>query len=561
MPIVSRPFRMVVIVVAACSPSSDTSAGDRAASPHDPPRTVTSQAPRPAAPAANPRNDAWTLPHRSTIAPGVHSAGFSERFGSANCGWVELQGETMLIDLPRGIPASDFFSLVAASTGKPSRTLMLTQAREGDGAIIRTLVEKGITRIVVSPGIRSSLQTDPGVVDPGLFQVRRDRGSVEGADDVEFLPLDDLASRGGSAVFLPARAVLFAGPMIVHGRRASLAASDTERWIAALKRLESLGATHVVPGAGSWGGPELVVRQRRFLSELRRQVGHHIAQGRTLTGLDEQVRIPAADLVAMPYDHPTGEDIEHVYRELTVPVAPFGRHRPSASDVPPHALVLIGDQPHEPGHIEEGLRPAFETAGVVPHFAVDVRCLSAENLARVRLLVILRDGLQRPSSDGKDNFVWMTREQEEALARFVEAGGGLLSLHNSLGLYPSEGPYLDLMAGRYTTHGPLERFRVEVADPAHPVTRDVRAYFAADEQHTPTCEEGRVHILLRNHSDDGKSAPAGWVREHGRGRICYLASGHTREALLHPMFQKLLRNSIRWCSRIADGELPDHPRP
>jgi hypothetical protein len=32
--------------------------------------------------------------------------------------------------------------------------------------------------------------------------------------------------------------------------------------------------------------------------------------------------------------------------------------------------VLIGDQPHEPGHIEEGLRPVFEATGLVPHFAV-----------------------------------------------------------------------------------------------------------------------------------------------------------------------------------------------
>ena len=50
-----------------------------------------------------------------------------------------------------------------------------------------------------------------------------------------------------------------------------------------------------------------------------------------------------------------------------------------------------GDQPHEPGHIEDGLRPVFEATGVVPHFAMDVQALSAANLAKVRLLVILRE--------------------------------------------------------------------------------------------------------------------------------------------------------------------------
>ena len=39
------------------------------------------------------------------------------------------------------------------------------------------------------------------------------------------------------------------------------------------------------------------------------------------------------------------------------------------------------------------------------------------------------------------------------------------------------------------THGPLERFRVEVVDSQHPVTRGVEAFFVADEQHTPQPDE------------------------------------------------------------------------
>src|SRR5262249_10698057 len=258
------------------------------------------------------------------------------------------------------------------------------------------------------------------------------------------------------------------------------------------------------------------------------------------------------DLVWMPYDTPTAEDIEHVYRELTVPSAPFHGRVPAASESRPHALVLIGDLPHEPGHLEEGLQPVFEATGVVPHFTVDVKALSAENLARVQLLVILRDGLQRPHRDRSTHFAWMTAEQQRAVATFVEGGGGFLNLHNAMGLYPPGGPYLELVGGRFIGHGPLERFRVEVVDPDHAVTRGIRDFFVADEQHTPPFDEGRVHLLLRNRSDDGKVAAAGWVREPGRGRLCHLANGHTREALLHPMYQKLLGNAVRWCLRLQD---------
>jgi hypothetical protein len=182
---------------------------------------------------------------------------------------------------------------------------------------------------------------------------------------------------------------------------------------------------------------------------------------------------------------------------------------------------------------------------------VDVRALTAENLGRVQLLVILRDGLQRPSRESKSHYVWMTAEQQQQVADFVANGGAVLNLHNSLGLYPAHGPYLKLMGGRYTGHGPLERFRVEVVDRRHPITRGVDAFSVIDEQHAPDYDKDKVHLLLQARSDEGKITAAGWAYEPGRGRLCHLAPGHTREALLHPMYQRLLGNAVNWCLRRA----------
>src|SRR5262249_158476 len=130
---------------------------------------------------------------------------------------------------------------------------------------------------------------------------------------------------------------------------------------------------------------------------------------------------------------------------------------------------------------------------------------------------------------------------------FVEGGGGLLNLHNAMGLYPEGGPYLKLVGGKYTGHGPLERFRVEVVDARHPVTRGVEDFSVADEQHTPVRDTDKVPLLVGSRSDEGKTAPAGWAYEPGKGRVCHLAPGHTREALLQPMYQRLLRNAVAWC--------------
>src|SRR5690242_7495769 len=47
-------------------------------------------APLPAAP---------LLPHSEELAPGVGAAGFADRYRCANCGWVALGDQTLLVDL------------------------------------------------------------------------------------------------------------------------------------------------------------------------------------------------------------------------------------------------------------------------------------------------------------------------------------------------------------------------------------------------------------------------------------------------------------------------------
>ena len=234
---------------------------------------------------------------------------------------------------------------------------------------------------------------------------------------------------------------------------------------------------------------------------------------------------------------------------MTVPNAPFNGQVPKRSKENPQALVFYADQPHEPGYSPPGLRLVFEATGVTPHFTVDVRALTAENLSKIDLLVIYRDGLLRPNADKDSNYIWMTPEQESAVVDFVDNGGAFLNLHNSMGLYPKDGAYLDLVGGHYIGHGPLERFRVEVVDHNHPITKGVKDFSIADEQHTPPYDKDKVNLLLQSRADGVEPAAAGWYYEPGSGRLCHLAPGHTREALFHPMYQRLLRNAVNWCLR------------
>ena len=187
-------------------------------------------------PPAKESTGAATLPHREQVAPGVYASGFSDRYRSANCGWVGLGDETFLIDLPRGIPAREFLAIVSASTGKPPRTLLLTHAENGDGVILKSLFKEGITRVLTSPKTRAQLIGADAALDSSELRSLDDVTRVgDAADAIDFLPLDDVLMGGGAAVNLAARQVLFTGPLGVNGPRVPLPGSDTALWKEALR--------------------------------------------------------------------------------------------------------------------------------------------------------------------------------------------------------------------------------------------------------------------------------------------------------------------------------------
>jgi hypothetical protein len=143
----------------------------------------------------------------------------------------------------------------------------------------------------------------------------------------------------------------------------------------------------------------------------------------------------------------------------------------------------------------------------------------------------------------------MTGEQQQAIWDFVDRGGGFLALHNAQGIYPPGGLYYKLFGGDYGGHPKPYMFTVRIENKDHPVTAGVEDFEIFDEQHTVKYYLDREHLLLRSIARDNLAAPAGWWRELGKGRFCYLSPGHTPEALGHPMMQRLIRNAANWLLR------------
>lgn len=213
------------------------------------------------------------------------------------------------------------------------------------------------------------------------------------------------------------------------------------------------------------------------------------------------------------------------------------------------AVLLAGDRYHAAADAFQGVGPALEAAGLEVEYTTDFRSLDADLLSDKRLLAILRDGMEWPGGEGEPYRVWMTPDQEQAVERFVQAGGAFLPLHNSGWAYPWRDGYRRVMGGYYQGHPAVKRFAVEVVDTDHPITAGVVDYDIVDEQHFLWFDYERVNLLLKSRGDDGRESAAGWAYDCGQGRVAYLANGHTLEILRHEMVQRLLHNAVGWLLR------------
>jgi type 1 glutamine amidotransferase len=209
------------------------------------------------------------------------------------------------------------------------------------------------------------------------------------------------------------------------------------------------------------------------------------------------------------------------------------------------AILLAGDRYHRAEDAFAGVGPALEAAGLQVEFTTDFAALGQQSLQGQRLLAILRDGMEWPQGDNQPHQVWMQPQQEEAIEAFVAGGGAFLPLHNAGWAYPWKNGYRRVMGGYYQGHPPVQPFEVKVVA-SHPITAGVEDYAITDEQHFLWFDHDRVQLLLKSQGSNGMESAAGWAYEYGKGRVAYLANGHTLGILQHPMVQRLLHNAARW---------------
>lgn len=148
--------------------------------------------------------------------------------------------------------------------------------------------------------------------------------------------------------------------------------------------------------------------------------------------------------------------------------------------------------------------------------------------------------------------------QQQALADDVAAGKGLVVLHcsNLFGFTAAgiQGDAIahDLFGSRYLSHGDNGSegyYQVKLGAP-HPVTAHMADFHIEDEFYVIDVNED-VQVLAHRMTPEGGRQPVVYVRDHGQGRVVYVALGHDMRAWGNPHFRQLLRQAVLWAGGVT----------
>jgi type 1 glutamine amidotransferase len=149
-------------------------------------------------------------------------------------------------------------------------------------------------------------------------------------------------------------------------------------------------------------------------------------------------------------------------------------------------------------------------------------------------------------------------EARANLKQFVAGGKGLMLTHFACGAWDgNEWPEFKNLAGRVwdpklPAHDPLGKFRVEIADPEHPITKGMQPFDTIDELYTCLAGEVPIHVVAKATSKvDKKDYPMAFVLDCGKGKVFHTVLGHDVTAYTStPGVGELMRRGCAWAAGI-----------
>lgn len=207
-------------------------------------------------------------------------------------------------------------------------------------------------------------------------------------------------------------------------------------------------------------------------------------------------------------------------------------------------LVLCDDQWHPARIPREGLS-VLKQDQFTFDWIENAHDWSAERMSSYPLVILTKsDHVSSFDQNG-----WMTDTVQEAFADHVRNGHGLLAIHSGTAGY-EQMPVLRRLLGGIFTHHP-EQCPVTMEPRAgHPFVEGISSFTLQDEHYFMALDDPDADVFMSTRSEHGEQ-PGGWRRTEGAGRVVVLTPGHNLEVWLHPAYQALLTNSLRWCGKLS----------
>src|SRR5438132_1885248 len=260
-------------------------------------------------------------------------------FGGSNNIWVVFEDYVVVIDANFPKEASDVIEAIKKTTDKPIRYVLDTH-HHGDHSYGNAVFGQAGASIVAQANCARLLRVDGPKEFKESGRGPAGRKDVAGStlkvpnvvfddelvldDDkerVEFLFLGHAHTSGDAFAYLPKHKFLCTGDACVNGAFNFMGHSDSASWIRVLDGAQQLDVKLVLPGHGPIAGKDLLEKQKRYFVELRQQVRNGIQADKNLDDIIAGIDMPwYKEWTGVT---PAGDNVKHVYNELTGRITPW----------------------------------------------------------------------------------------------------------------------------------------------------------------------------------------------------------------------------------------------
>ncbi|MGN6618447.1 MAG: ThuA domain-containing protein [Ilyomonas sp.] len=150
----------------------------------------------------------------------------------------------------------------------------------------------------------------------------------------------------------------------------------------------------------------------------------------------------------------------------------------------------------------------------------------------------------------------LNSDQQVALQRYIEAGGGFVGIHAAADAEYNWGWYNKLVGAYFKSHPGNPNVRtatIVVSDTANPAMNGIpEKWERTDEWYNYKNIMPDIHVLAKLDEDsyeggeNGRDHPIAWYHDFDGGRAFYTGGGHTTESFSEPLFLQHLAGGIEY---------------